>query len=76
MKRFLDWLFGPAAQPLELYYRSVVSRTREKDGDHIELSCGHHILLRHHNRASFPCEECLEAAQKRAADIGRLEGGK
>lgn len=45
-------------------YRKVVSRERCADGDHIELECGHRILLTHMPRGQFPCEECEEIVGK------------
>lgn len=45
-------------------YRQVVERMETPDGEHVTLSCGHHIVVQRHRREQLPCAECRETKER------------
>lgn len=70
IRRFLDWLIGPATP--EAPYRAVLKRGPASDGvgEAIALDCGHYLRLVHHHRATFPCEQCLTEEISKRLPLG------
>jgi len=45
-------------------YRAVKSRTVTAEGEHVILECDHKLVIHHHRKDAFQCEQCLRDAQK------------
>jgi hypothetical protein len=64
IRRFFAWLLNTPAGAIFPPYRNVISREDCKEGERVELECGHILMLVHNRRASLPCEQCREERRR------------
>jgi hypothetical protein len=61
----LRWWTRPAKKEQAPPLRRIVGGHTAMPAEHIELECGHTILVRYHRIAEYPCEQCAAEPQEK-----------